>query len=135
MYEDDDDSVISRFLLTCRGIFISNYRDVFNMSVEDVPSSQLPICAISMWSRLAEKIKNTFVWTIDEVDENLDIVSDVLVSFERDNEVRPIQEVRHMVAEQGVEFTLEETAFYLSMLIAIYSSALLRKRKKGDENA
>tara|TARA_R100001163_G_scaffold65797_1_gene64960 strand:- start:1409 stop:1843 length:435 start_codon:yes stop_codon:yes gene_type:complete len=143
-----DDERMESFIQTCSGIFDRNYDETFfdvimlieelreddkedySNEIEFFPTSRQP-----MWLRVAEKIRKTFEWDIEEVATNLDLVSDVFVSYERDKEMKGIQEVRHMIAEQGVEFTIEETSFYLSMLVAVYSSALLRKRKDYGEDA
>ena len=144
----EDDERMERFLKTCSGIFDRNYDEAFFdviMLIEEIRGEDreyyhddeefFPTSRKAMWLRVAEKIKKTFEWSYDEVELNLDLVADILVSYERDKEMRGIQQVRNMIAEQGVEFTIEETSFYLSMLVAIYSSALLRKRKDYGEDA
>lgn len=144
----EDDERMERFLKTCSGIFDRNYDETFFdviMLIEELREDDkedytneiefFPTSRNAMWLRVAEKIKKTFEWDSEEVEINLDLVADILVSYERDKEMKGIQEVRHMIAEQGVEFTIEETSFYLSMLVAVYSSALLRKRKDYGEDA
>tara|TARA_Y100000004_G_scaffold113528_1_gene127459 strand:- start:1566 stop:2003 length:438 start_codon:yes stop_codon:yes gene_type:complete len=144
----EDDERMERFLKTCSGIFDRNYDETFFdviMLIEELREDDkedytneiefFPTSRHAMWLRVAEKIKKTFEWDYDEVEINLDLVADILVSYERDKDMRGIQQVRNMIAEQGVEFTIEETSFYLSMLVAVYSSALLRKRKDYGEDA
>tara|TARA_A100001201_G_scaffold139676_1_gene131905 strand:+ start:3730 stop:4167 length:438 start_codon:yes stop_codon:yes gene_type:complete len=144
----EDDERMERFLNTCSGIFDRNYDETFFdviMLIEELREDDkedytneiefFPTSRHAMWLRVAEKIKKTFEWDYDEVEINLDLVADILVSYERDKDMRGIQQVRNMIAEQGVEFTIEETSFYLSMLVAVYSSALLRKRKDYGEDA
>ena len=143
-----DDGRMERFLQTCSNIFDRNYDEAFFdviMLIEELREDDkedytneiefFPTSRHAMWLRVAEKIKKTFEWDYEEVEINLDLVADILVSYDRDKEIKGIQEVRHMIAEQGVEFTIEETSFYLSMLVAVYSSALLRKRKDHGEDA
>ena len=144
----EDDERMERFLNTCSGIFDRNYDETFFdviMLIEELREDDkedytneiefFPTSRHAMWLRVAEKIKKTFEWDSEEVEINLDLVADILVSYERDKDMRGIQQVRNMIADQGVEFTIEETSFYLSMLVAVYSSALLRKRKDYGEDA